>query len=73
MRTSKSKKELQEEKEDRQAYINLIDDKMAVVLGTVVIALVGMWKLSDPTILLTSVVSGLFGLATGKSMNNRGK
>lgn len=56
-------------------FLNLIDDKSLVIVGVVVIGLVGMWKLTDPTILLTSVISGLFGVATGRGIgdNNNSK
>jgi hypothetical protein len=47
------------------------DDKYFVIIGVVIIALVGMWKVTDPTILLTSIVSGLFGIATGRSMGSK--
>lgn len=58
---------------DNKPLLNLVDDKSLVIIGVVVIALVGMWKLTDPTILLSSAISGLFGVATGKAISDKDK
>ena len=46
-----------------------IDDKLAVILCVTLIGIVSMFKLTDAATVVNSVVSGLFGVAVGKSLS----
>lgn len=56
-----------EEKEDMKWNI---DDKDLVIVSVTTIAIISLFVLADPTTILTSILSGLFGLATGRRMDN---
>ncbi len=45
-----------------------LDDKTLVILAATVIALVSMFILSDPEQVVGNIVTGLFGIAVGKSL-----
>jgi len=42
------------------------DDKDLVIIAVTILGAMAMIILSDPSMILTSIVSGLFGLAVGK-------
>ncbi len=44
------------------------DDKALVILAVTIIALAAMWRLPDAENIITSVVSGLFGVAVGRAL-----
>jgi len=41
------------------------DDKDLVILAVTIIAVISLFVLTDPVIILTSIISGLFGIAVG--------
>ncbi len=45
------------------------DDKSLVIIAVTVIALAALFKLDDPTTIISSIASGLFGVAVGKNLN----
>jgi len=45
-----------------------MDDKTYVIIAVTLIALIYMWKPIEDVTLLTSIVSGLFGVAVGKAL-----
>ncbi len=45
-----------------------VDDKNLVVICATIIAVVAMFTFADPETIVTSVTSGLFGVAVGKSL-----
>lgn len=49
-----------------------VDDKDLVIITVTPIALTAMFTISEPNTLLTSIVSGLFGVAVGRNTNNGG-
>jgi hypothetical protein len=42
------------------------DDKDLTIVSVTILGIISMIVLSDPSMILTSIVSGLFGLAVGK-------
>jgi len=42
-----------------------MDDKKLVILCVTGIAICAMFKISNPEIIITSIISGLFGVAVG--------
>ena len=48
-----------------------MDDKDLVIMAVTVIAIVSLFVLADPTTIIASVLSGLFGLATGRRLDNK--
>jgi hypothetical protein len=44
------------------------DDKDLIIIATAIIGIVSLLILQDPSIVITSVLSGLFGMATGKKL-----
>ena len=55
-------------KKNNRPVLRYITDKEFVIIGVVIIAIMSMFVITDPTLLLTSIVSGLFGIGTGRSM-----
>ena len=45
-----------------------MDDKIAVIISVTLIALVAMFKIAGPVSVVNSVVSGLMGVAVGRSL-----
>jgi hypothetical protein len=42
------------------------DDKDLTIISVTILGIISMIVLSDPSMILTSIISGLFGLAVGK-------
>ncbi len=42
------------------------DDKDLIIVATALIGIISLFLLADPSIVITSVLSGLFGMATGR-------
>lgn len=49
-------------------FFKYFSDKEYVIIGVVAIAVVAIFYVSDPTNIIMSIVSGLFGLGTGRYM-----
>ena len=49
-------------------FFKNVSDKEYVIVGVVAIAITSMFIIPDPTNILMSVISGLFGLGTGRAM-----
>ena len=49
----------------------LLNDKDLVIIGAVAIAIASMFVIPDPVIIVSNVIAGLFGLATGRSIGNK--
>lgn len=45
-----------------------LDDKKLVILCATVIALFSIFGITDPETIVTAIVSGMFGVAVGKSI-----
>uniref|UniRef100_A0A6H2A4R8 Holin n=1 Tax=viral metagenome TaxID=1070528 RepID=A0A6H2A4R8_9ZZZZ len=43
------------------------DDKSQVILALLIIACIGMWKLTAPDPIISNIVAGLLGVAVGKA------
>lgn len=46
-----------------------MDDKDLVIISVTVIGIIALFVLTDPTTILSSIISGLFGVATGKGLS----
>lgn len=55
------------------SLMRYFDDKIFVVIGVVIIAIVSLFLIPDPSNVLMSIVSGLFGMATGRMMEKEDK
>lgn len=44
------------------------DDKDLIIIAVTVIGVISLFVLADPSIILTSILSGLFGMATGSKL-----
>ena len=49
-------------------FIRQEDDKDLVIIAATAIAIIAMFILSDPQTIVSNVVTGLFGVAVGKSL-----
>lgn len=56
-----------------KSSFRLLNDKDLVIIGTVAIAVVAMFIIPDPVTIITNVIAGLFGLATGRALGNGDK
>ena len=45
-----------------------MDDKDLVIISVTIIGIIALFVLADPTTILSSIISGLFGVATGKNL-----
>ena len=50
-------------------YDQLLDDKSMVIIAVVVLGLISMWKLDSADQVITNIVTGLFGVAVGKTLS----
>ncbi len=46
-----------------------MDDKDLVIISVTIIGIIALFVLADPTTILSSIISGLFGVATGKGLS----
>lgn len=44
----------------------ILDDKNLVIICSTLLGLAALWALQDPTTVITSVITGLFGVAVGR-------
>ena len=44
------------------------DDKDLIIMAVTIIGVISLFILPDPAIILTSILSGLFGMATGSKL-----
>ena len=44
------------------------DDKDLVIISLTIIAIVAMFKITSPAAIISNIISGLLGVATGKAM-----
>jgi len=49
-----------------------INDKDLVIVGAVAIALCAMFFIPDPTNIIMNIITGMFGIATGRAMGASG-
>lgn len=61
---------VQKAKKRKGSVLRYLDDKIFVIAGVVGIAVAAIFLIPDPTNILMSIISGLFGLATGRAMDN---
>lgn len=47
-----------------------VNDKDLVIIGVVIIAVFAMFFIPEPTIIISNIIAGLFGIATGRSMGS---
>jgi hypothetical protein len=52
------------------AFFRYVSDKEYVIVGVVVMAICAMFLIPDPTNIIMSITSGLFGIGTGRMMGN---
>ena len=45
-----------------------VDDKDLVIVSATLIAIIAMFALTDPQTVVSNIVTGLFGVAVGKSL-----
>jgi len=68
---------MSEENQNGEKLMFNMDDKDLAMISLTTIAIISMFVLAEPLTILTSVVSGILGLATGnhfnKSNTNSGK
>lgn len=50
-----------------------VNDKDLVIIGVVIIAVCAMFFIPEPTIIISNIIAGLFGIATGRSMGSGNK
>ena len=43
-----------------------MDDKDLVIISVTIIGIIALFVLADPTTILSSIISGLFGIAVGR-------
>lgn len=55
--------------EEKEKLMFNMDDKDLVIISVTVIGIISLFVLGDPTTILSSVISGLFGLATGRNIS----
>lgn len=55
------------------SFYDWMDDKALVIIGLVVIALCALWRVDSPETIITGIVSGLAGLATGAALGGKGE
>ena len=53
------------------SFFKFFTDKEYVIVGVVIIAIVSMFVLTDPTTIISSIVSGLFGIGTGRAISSK--
>lgn len=51
--------------EEEKRVFNM-DDKDLVIISVTIIAIISMFVITDPITIVTSIVSGLFGIAVGR-------
>jgi hypothetical protein len=56
--------------EGERPFYRFINDKDLVIIGVVVIAVCSMVLIPEPTIIISNIIAGLFGIATGRSMGS---
>ncbi len=49
-----------------------VNDKDLVIVGAVAIALCAMFFIPDPTNIIMNIITGMFGIATGRAMGASG-
>jgi hypothetical protein len=54
-----------------KSSFRLLNDKDLVIIGAVAIAIAAMFVIPDPVIIVSNIIAGLFGLATGRSIGNK--
>lgn len=47
------------------------DDKDMAMMSLTVIAIICLFVLAEPVTILTSIISGILGLATGRNLGNK--
>ena len=50
----------------------IVNDKDLVIVGAVSIALCAMFFIPDPTNIIMNIITGMFGIATGRAMGSAG-
>jgi hypothetical protein len=50
----------------------IVNDKDLVIIGAVAIALCAMFFIPDPTNIIMNIITGMFGIATGRAMGAAG-
>lgn len=45
------------------------DDKDLVIISLTIIGVISLFKLTDPVVIISNIVSGLLGIATGKKLS----
>lgn len=58
-------------KKEPSQFLKYTSDKEYVIFGTVTIAIVAIFWIPDPGNVVMAIVTGLFGLATGRAMSNK--
>jgi len=48
----------------------LFDDKIQVIWALLILGLFSMWLINDPTTIVSSIISGMLGVAVGKGVTN---
>ena len=48
-----------------------MDDKDLVIISVTIIAIVSLFVLAEPVVIVSSVISGLFGVAVGTKGNTK--
>ncbi len=48
------------------------NDKNVVIVACVILGCLAMFRLASPENIITAIISGLFGIAVGKSLNDKG-
>ena len=46
-----------------------MDDKDLVIISVTIIGIIALFVIADPTTILSSIISGLFGIAVGRKAN----
>lgn len=55
----------QDKMEDKEKLMFNMDDKDLVIISVTIIAIVSLFVLAEPVVIVSSVISGLFGVAVG--------
>lgn len=58
-------------KKKKTPFLRYFTDKEYVIVGVVGIAIFAMFYIPDPSSVIMSIVSGLFGLGTGRMMSDK--
>lgn len=54
--------------EEEKQLFNM-DDKDLVIISVTIIAIVSLFVIAEPATIVTAIVSGLFGIATGRRLD----